>query len=177
MKSDKTVADAITKMVGKPYYLGDESKGLDCLNSLKNFYEDCGLKFPREFREWNENNYRQKWMDDVEDGRSAFWDFLHTLGQPIDINYALRGDLLIFRRQPTGQAITDTWIISALDKAIAGFPFMKKFIHNVIAGKQILTFPGIYTGNGHFFMIFDRGAHQLPLRLFKKYLVEVRRLI
>lgn len=171
------MAEAITKMIDKPYYLGDESKGLDCLNSLKNFYEDCGFRFPREYCQWSETNYRQKWMDDVEEGRAAFWDFLHTLGTRVEKNYIIRGDLLIFRKDPPLESIKDARVISALNSVLDIMPFMKKFIRNVIAGKQILTFPGIYTGNGNCFMVFDRGARQVPLRLFEKYLVEARRLI
>ena len=97
MPSDKIIADAVAKLVDCKYFLGDESKGWDCLNSLKEFYQGCGVKFPLEFEDWTEKNYAEKWVYDPEIGRQAFFRFLQILGDPVDKNYALRGDLLILK--------------------------------------------------------------------------------
>lgn len=171
---DGTVAKAISKLVDCKYSLGDESKGWDCLNALKEFYEGCGIKFPREFEDFNENNYAEKWVYDPEIGRKAFFKFLKTLGRPIDKNYAIRGDLLILKYEVTEKP--PSWSHKTLNRLKETHPFMRRIINNVLDGKQLLTFPGIYLGNGNIFTIFEKGGKVVPYKFFKKYVVEVRRL-
>jgi hypothetical protein len=175
MASDKTIANAITKLVDCNYFLGDKSKGWDCLNSLQEFYEACGVTFPREFEDWNEVNYRDKWIYDPEMGRQAFFRFLQTLGEPIDKNYALRGDLLILKYNVSEKPPLMSRPVMERIKRM--HPFMRRMINAVLDGKQLLTFPGVYLGNGHIFLIFEKGGKVVPYRFFERLVVEVRRLI
>src|SRR3972149_8878277 len=94
---DARVARAMSKLVDCKYSLGDISGGFDCYNSLKHFYEECGIDFPTQFRDWDIKNYPDKWVYDPEIGRQIFFDFLMTLGKPIDSHYVMRGDLIILK--------------------------------------------------------------------------------
>ena len=176
MVSDKIIADAVTKMVDSTYSLGDESKGWDCLNSLKEFYEACGVKFPREFEDWNEANYAEKWVFDPEIGREAFFRFLQTLGKPVDLNYAVRGDLLLLKTT-VEKEVTDTIPKRVLNRIKETHPFMRRMINNVLAGRSLLTWPAIYLGNGKIFMIYEKGGRVIPLKFYERFTTEVRRLI
>jgi hypothetical protein len=175
MVTDKIIAEAITKLVDSPYFLGDESKGWDCLNSLKEFYEDCGFAFPRRFEDWEQGNYRDKWVFDPEVGREVFYRFLKTLGKQVDLNYAVRGDLLLLKTK-VERPVTETLKRRVLNRIKETHPFMHRFINNVLAGRSLLTWPAIYIGNGKIFMIFEKGGKIIPLKPYEHFIEEVRRL-
>ena len=158
-----------------PKCSGEFPKGWDCLNSLKIFYDGCGVKFPTEFEDWNEKNYAEKWVYDPEIGRQAFFRFLQTLGDPVNKNYARRGDLLILKHDVAEKPPSLSRAI--LDRIKQVHPFMRRMINAVLEGKQLLTFPGVYLGNGKIFLMFEKGGKVVPYRFFEKFVVEVRRLI
>lgn len=174
MIPDKTIADSMSKLVDCKFSLGDESKGWDCLNSLKEFYEGCGVKFPREFEDFNEENYAEKWVYDPEIGRQTLFRFLTTLGKSVDKHYAIRGDLLILKHEMTEKP--PTFSHRTLNHLKEVHPFMRRVINDIFDGKQVLTFPAIYLGNGNIFLIFEKGGKVVPYKFFKKYVVDVRRL-
>ena len=91
---DKTFSASIQKFVDANYSLGDTSKGWDCLNSLKEFYNSVGFQFPTEFRGYNEQNYAEKWR--TQDCRPDLSAFLQTLGEKVDLAFMQSGDLLLF---------------------------------------------------------------------------------
>jgi cell wall-associated NlpC family hydrolase len=47
----------------------------------------------------------------------------------------------------------------------------------IFEGKEIPSFPGIYLGNGHILMVFDKGCRVVPFRFFQKFIRWTRRLI
>lgn len=47
----------------------------------------------------------------------------------------------------------------------------------IFEGTKIPTFPGIFLGNGNCLMVFDIGAKVVPLKFFKSFLIQARRLI
>ena len=74
------------KLLDREYELGT----LDCLSFLWKFYGD---KMPRKFNGWNAYNYVQRWEEG--DGRYVFYDYLHSLGEEIELHYMTDNDLLI----------------------------------------------------------------------------------
>jgi hypothetical protein len=89
----------LQKFIDAPFVLGDKSKGWDCLNSLAEFYDSTGKTFPREFKNFNEQNYAEKWK--AGEGKKELREFLLSLGESIDPNYAFDGDLFIFDGEET----------------------------------------------------------------------------
>jgi len=89
----------LQKFIDAPFILGDKSKGWDCLNSLAEFYDSVGKPVPREFKGFNEQNYAEKWKDG--EGKKELREFLLSLGESIDPNYAFDGDLFIFDGEET----------------------------------------------------------------------------
>ena len=78
------------------FALGDKIKGWDCLNSMADFFESMGVKFPDQFRDWTWANYGERWQRG--EGMDVFRDFLFSLGEPVDINYVAPGDIIIFEK-------------------------------------------------------------------------------
>jgi len=86
------------KFLSKKFFLGDISglKGWDCLNSLAGFYDSMDCSFPHQFKDWDESNYPERWKKNEENCREVLKEFLLTLGDPIDPQYRIMGDLLLF---------------------------------------------------------------------------------
>ena len=78
------------------FALGDKAKGWDCLNSMADFFESMGVKFPDQFRDWTWANYAERWQRG--EGMDVLRDFLFSLGEPVDINYVAPGDIIIFEK-------------------------------------------------------------------------------
>jgi len=78
------------------FALGDKIKGWDCLNSMADFFESMGVKFPDQFRDWTWANYGERWQRG--EGMDVFRDFLFSLGEPVDINYVAPGDIIILEK-------------------------------------------------------------------------------
>jgi len=177
MRRDSLISNAIERLIDAPFALGDTEKGWDCLNSLANFYDACGFKFPREFKDWNEQNYSQKWLEDVEEGRRIFVEFLMSLGEPVDPCYLLRGDILILEAQKMVTKETLPMIKRTVERLSKKFPALMKIAKNIYEGRQLLTFPAIYLGNGNIFIVSEKGGKVLPLKFFLRFIISARRLI
>ena len=135
----------VQKFIDAPQIFGDTSKGWDCLNILREIYTLLGKDFPKEFKGWNAENYAERWRHG--EGKDIYREFLLSLGESVNSNYAIHGDLFI------------------------------------LEGNQ-QVFPAIYLGNGNLLMVFapcntkqkNRGCKVVPLKFFKKYFIDVRRL-
>lgn len=79
----------------KPFALGDRAKGWDCLNQLGQWARENGFEFPDEFKGWTWENYAERW--ERGEGMDVFLDFLMNLGDPVDINYMLPGDIIVLK--------------------------------------------------------------------------------
>jgi len=113
----------IQHFIDKPFALGDKSKGWDCLNSLAEFYDSIGKRFPREFKEFNEQNYAEKWK--AGEGKKVFREFLLSLGESINPNYALEGDLFVFDGEETafpGIYLGRGHVLMVFDKGVKVLP-------------------------------------------------------
>lgn len=177
------IAKAIDKMIDKKYYLGDSTGelGWDCLNTIRSFYTDLGVTLPNEFEGVTWDSYVAKWDDDPDTARDVLVRFLRSLGRPIEVNYCLRGDLLIIETRAP-KSLDKSVIQKAIDKLAKKFPKMVKEARKILEGKKLLVFPAIYVGGSKIFMVVttnkdDRGPRILPLKFFKKYVKDVRRLI
>lgn len=47
----------------------------------------------------------------------------------------------------------------------------------IFKAEQLGIFPAIFLGNGNIFMVFDKGAKVIPLKILKSKLISIRRLI
>lgn len=98
LKTDTDISKAAEKFIGKPHFIGDKTKGWDCLNYLVDFYRDeLGYDFPKEFEGFTESNYAKKWDEASDSCRLTLERFLNTLGNGISPSFLERGDLLIFK--------------------------------------------------------------------------------
>jgi hypothetical protein len=125
--------------------------------------------------------YVAKWDDDPEVARDTLIRFLKGLGRPVELNYCLRGDLLIIEARSKKEH-SEGVIQKALAVVAKKFPNMVKEARKILEGKKLLVFPAIYVGGSKIFIVVtsekdDRGPRILPLRFFKQYVREVRRLI
>lgn len=93
---DTRISNVASIFTDASYFLGDQSKGWDCLNSLLSFYEKFGVEFPQEINGWTRENYARRWQENETEGRKVLEAFLSSVGKPVDLNYIIRGDLLIF---------------------------------------------------------------------------------
>jgi len=94
--NDIEFVDKTNKFLRGKFALGDKAKGWDCLNSMAEFFESMGAKFPDRFRDWTWANYAERWQRG--EGMEVFRDFLFSLGAPVDINYMGPGDIIIFEK-------------------------------------------------------------------------------
>lgn len=97
MINETALADAAAQFRDKPYALGDPGRGWDCLNSLAHFFWKLRIPFPREFRDWNEDNYAERYAKDPRAAMTVLGEFLSTLGREVGPNEFMPGDLMIFR--------------------------------------------------------------------------------
>lgn len=97
-KTDTNISNSVEKFIGKPHFIGDKTKGWDCLNYLIDFYRDeFGFDFPKEFEGFTEANYPEKWNRNSAQCREALERFLNTLGIKIEPAFLERGDLLVLK--------------------------------------------------------------------------------
>ena len=137
--------EKIQQFIDAPHILGDPSKGWDCLNILREVYTLLGKSFPTEFEGWNAENYAERWKRG--EGKAVYRDFLFSLGQPVEPNYALEGDLFIF---------------DGVEQLFPGIYLGR--------GHLLMVFAPCDTKQK------NRGVKVVPLRFFKEFLIGVRRL-
>lgn len=94
--NDIEFVEKTNRFLNGKFSLGDRSKGWDCLNSMAEFFDSIGVKFPREFGDWNESNYADRW--NRGEGMQTFKDFLLSLGEPVDLNYIRPGDIIVLEK-------------------------------------------------------------------------------
>jgi hypothetical protein len=93
--NDIQFVNSLKPYLFKPFSLGDKSKGWDCLNQLGDWARENGYEFPDEFKGWTWANYAERW--ERGEGMDVFYDFLMSLGDPVDINYMLPGDIIVLK--------------------------------------------------------------------------------
>ena len=92
---DIEFAKKMEKYFNQKFSIGDRGmKGWDCLTSMADFFKSCGVEFPDEFKGWTWENYPERW--EKGKGIDIFGEFLHSIGKPVDPNYMLPGDVLVF---------------------------------------------------------------------------------
>lgn len=92
---DIDFAKKMEKFFNQSFAIGDRGKaGWDCLTIMSDFFESCGVEFPSEFKGWNSENYPERW--ERGEGVDVLRDFLHSIGDHVDPNFILPGDVLIF---------------------------------------------------------------------------------
>ena len=174
---DTKIANVAAEFVDKPFALGNKGKGFDCVNSLIEFYSKLGFDFPRTFGEWTEENYAKGWLRDPGQAKQVLRKFLMTLGREVDKNYLLRGDLLIIEPKTSSLKMhpkTEAFLREELE---ASFPGMKGYISNLLAGRELLSFPAIFLGNDLIMIVSNKGVFIVPFRFFEDRVVSCRRLI
>ena len=99
MIDSTTFANVIEKYRRRKYALGDPSRGIDCANLLFGVYEDLGLILPQEFEGVTRESYADLFRSDPAKASAIFYRFLWSLGRSVEINFSVRGDLMVFKRR------------------------------------------------------------------------------
>ena len=89
-------ATTMNKFLGAKFALGDKASGWDCLNSLEHFFKSAGVDFPGEFKGWTWSNYAERWSRG--EGMEVFKEFLISLGESVDINRIMPGDIIVLEK-------------------------------------------------------------------------------
>jgi hypothetical protein len=71
----------------------DMRAGRSCLAMMLKFYRKHGVTFPDEFRGFTEDNFAERWLRG--EGRPEWEEFLTTIGKPVEVNFARKGDLIV----------------------------------------------------------------------------------
>ncbi len=124
----------LQKFIDAPFALGDKTRGWDCLNILAEFYDSIGKSFPRQYKDFDEFNYAERWK--AGEGRKEFREFLLSLGESVNPNYALEGDLFIMEGEEMtfpGIYLGRGHLLMVFDKGVRVVPskFFKKNIVDV----------------------------------------------
>lgn len=96
MLNDVEFVEKTNKFMNMPYALGDKTKGFDCLNMMMEFFDSAGIPFPKQFRDWTIENYPERWARG--EGMDVFRDFLFSIGQPVEREFILPGDIIILEK-------------------------------------------------------------------------------
>jgi len=131
----------IRNYIFKPFFVGDKSKGWDCLNSLKDFFESMGIQFPTEYKGWTESNYAERWNRGEGNGNDTLRDFALTLGRPIDPNYIRVGDIIVLSKDgltSLGQYV-GSGNFKTHHETMGGIVLPLRFFKRAIVGVRRLT--------------------------------------
>ncbi len=90
------ITQKLQRFIDGRYALGG-CNGWDCLSIILDFYRDFSVPIPEEFKSFTRENYAERWS--AGEGRSELREFLFSLGQPVEKNYALIADLMIFQEE------------------------------------------------------------------------------
>lgn len=129
------IVDVARRFVEAPYALGDTDKGWDCLSLIMEFYRQLGVTLPVEHRGINISNYADVWKGGG--GRAEFFEYLTAIGEEIEPNYAILGDLMIFdygnNCVAPGIYLGNGTVLCAYEKGIFVIPlrFIKKHLYEV----------------------------------------------
>lgn len=97
MNLDTRIAQTTALFLDKPYFLGDVTKGYDCVSLIHDFYNKLGIELPRQYGGFTLSNYAEGIKQ--EDWPHLLKTYLQDLGIIVDVNYMLAGDLIIFERK------------------------------------------------------------------------------
>ena len=92
--NEKDFFDSTAEWVDAPC---DVRGGKSCLAMMLKFYRKHGVVFPEEFKGFTEENFAERWLSG--EGRQEWEDFLTTIGQGVDPNFARKGDLIVGKVQ------------------------------------------------------------------------------
>jgi cell wall-associated NlpC family hydrolase len=93
------VSEQAGKYLNQPYFVGDKTKGYDCISLIWDFYESFGIKLPHEFEDLNEGNYAEAWANDPKRAGQVMRRYLMSIGWEIGKNFYKAGDLLVFEKE------------------------------------------------------------------------------
>jgi cell wall-associated NlpC family hydrolase len=102
----KEMVKIISPLMRVPWKLGsfDPAQGFDCVSFPLYVYEKLGADLPHEFEGLTWETYAEAYQQKPD--YPLFLRFLLSLGQKIDPNYRLPGDLLVMAGGDQGEHIT-----------------------------------------------------------------------
>ncbi len=84
----------------KPFKAGGTGPGgYDCLGFVAAFYEMRGIKIPRKFAQYNEQNYSESYLTDREAAEQILIEYFDSFAIPIKVEFTLAGDAVLFRSE------------------------------------------------------------------------------
>lgn len=135
--NDILIAQAARKLIDAPYCLGNEKYGWDCLSMMWEFYGNLGIKLPRRFKGYSDDDYAERWRKG--EGREELFDYLTGLGEEVQENYERSGDLMIFDGKEwvfPGIYLGSGHILCAFEKGCMVVPF-KMFKHALVGIRRL----------------------------------------
>ncbi len=92
---DIDLSKSMSQFVDCRYFLGDSSRGWDCLSFILDLYEQMGIKWPEEYKGITRENYGDLWKSGG--GRKELEEFLLSLGESVKPGNLRRGDMLVLK--------------------------------------------------------------------------------
>ncbi len=97
MITDTQIAQAIDKFIDKPWGLCcPEEQKWDCLNTMVTFYSELGIEMPLEFEGYKYEDYKEIWNKNFRKALKILKRWYRTLGERINPNFMIRGDLILY---------------------------------------------------------------------------------
>jgi cell wall-associated NlpC family hydrolase len=91
----RIITKAVLPFLNKPYSLGCNNDGFDCLGLLWSVFDKLGIALPREYKEFNYSNYASKW--ESGEGREELISYLDSLGHEVLFSYIIPGDIVLYK--------------------------------------------------------------------------------
>lgn len=89
----RLLTKAILPYLNRPFSLGCQGDGLDCLGLLWAIFANLGKNLPREYKGFTAKNYAQKWTSG--EGKKELIEYLESLGHEIMLTYLVPGDIVL----------------------------------------------------------------------------------
>lgn len=136
---DIDISKAARKLIDAPYFLGPSEQGFDCLTIMRHFYNNLGIQLPPLPEGWTDKNYAERWKNG--EGREELYEYLLSIGEEVQVNYMISGDLLIFDGEKwvfPGIYLGSGHFLAAYEKGVLCCP-LKFFRKNIIEVRRLLS--------------------------------------
>lgn len=100
-----SLASIMARLVGRPYCLGDLSRGLDCFSLIYQHIELMGYTMPAEFEGMTLGNYADLFLSDSSRAKEIMLGFVRSMLECIPPSRAFAGDVLVLRIRAQGPAM------------------------------------------------------------------------
>ena len=87
----------IGRLVGRPYALGDQGRGLDCFSSIYAYMAEAGQELPDEYQGLTLQTYADLFRADPARAKTIMCEFMGAVTDEIEPGKARVGDVLLLK--------------------------------------------------------------------------------